>query len=112
MRERHLYLACHGEGVVVGIAGHADHKVDIGGAEHMVGILDGAHLGEGGRIAQAELHILVEDFLVHSAVVLEHEGIVGVGHDKHIEDAVRHEIDKRHVLEVELGPFLRYIFHI
>ena len=112
MRERHLYLACHGESVVVGIAGHADHQVDIGGAEHMVGILDGAHLGEGGRIAQAELHILVKNLLVDPAVVLEHEGIVGVGHDKHIEDTVRHEIDERHVLEVELGPFLRYIFHI
>ena len=96
-----LHLAGHLEGVVVGIAGHTDDQVDVGGVEHVAGFLGGADLGERGRIAHAQLGVLVEDFLVHASVVFEHEGVVGVGHNEHVEDAARHQVGKRHVLHVK-----------
>ena len=33
-----LHLAGHGEGIVVGVAGHTDHQVDVGSAQHLVGL--------------------------------------------------------------------------
>ena len=96
-----LHLAGHLKGVVVGIAGHTDDQVDVGGVEHVAGLLGGADLGERGRIAHAQLGVLVEDFLVHASVVFEHKGVVGVGHNEHVEDAARHQVGKRHVLHVK-----------
>ena len=108
-----LDVACHGERVVIGIAGHADHQVDIGVGEHVACLLGGAHLGKRRWVAHTQLHILVEDFLVYTSIVLEHERVVGVGHDEHVEDAVGHEVDERHVFQIELRPLLWYvIFHI
>ena len=34
----HLHVARYGEGVVVGIARHADHQVDVGGLQHAAGL--------------------------------------------------------------------------
>ena len=105
-----LDVACHGEGVVVGVARHADDQVYVGGGEYLRCLLGSAHLCECRWIAQSELHILVVDFLFHSSVVLEHEGIVGIGNDEHVIDAPHHQVDKRHVFQVELVPFLWYVF--
>ena len=108
-----LHVACHVEGVVVGGAGHANHQVDAGLAHHGLGLLHGAHLCERWRIAQAQGGVFIENLLVNAAVVLQHEGIVGVGHDKHVEDAPRHQVHKRHVLQVELVPLLgNAVFHL
>ena len=58
------------------------------------------------------MNILIKDFLIHSSVILEHEGIVWIGYDKDVEDASRHDIHERHVLQIELIPFLWYLgFH-
>ena len=105
--------ACDAEGIVIGITGHTDDKVYVGGVQHLGGLFLGTHLGERRRITQPKLHILVVDFLLHATVVLEHEGIVGVGHDEHIEDATHHQIHERHVFQQKLTPFLWnvLIFH-
>ena len=50
IRKSRLYVPRHRERVVVGIARHADHEVDVHGAEHLVSLFRGAHLREGGRI--------------------------------------------------------------
>ena len=70
----------------------------MGGLQYLGRLLLGAHLREGGWIAQTQLHVLVVYLLLHAPVVLEHEGIVGVGHDEHVVDAAHHQIDKGHVL--------------
>ena len=107
-----LDVAGHGEGVVVGVAGHTYHQIYVGGLQHLLGLLGGAHLSEGGRIAQSQQHIFIVDFLLDASVVFEHEGVVGVGDDEHIVDASHHQIDKAHVFEIELLPLGRYLrFH-
>ena len=109
-----LHLACNGESVVVGRTWHAYHQVYVCGLEHLVGLIGGGHLREGGRVSHAQLHILVEDLLVYAAVVFQHEGVIGVCHYQHAEYAPCHQVYKRHVLQVELVPLMWYfccLFH-
>ena len=102
--EAQLDGARHGEGIVVGIAGHTDHQVDVGRLQHVLGLLNGRHLGEGGGIAQPELYVFVIDFFLNAAIVLEHKGVVGIGNDENIVDAAPHQIDKRHILQIKVVP--------
>ena len=87
-----LHRPRHGEGVVVGISWHTYHEVDARGGEHFGGFHHGAHLSEGGRIAKAELCILIENLFIHSPVVFEHEGIVWVCDNEDIENTMRHQV--------------------
>ena len=98
--------AGHGEGIVVGIAGHTDDEVDVGRLQHVLSLLDGRHLGEGGRIAQSELDIFVIDFLLNAAIVLEHKGIVGIGDNEYVVYATPHQVDERHVLKIKVAPLI------
>ena len=104
--------AGHGERIVVGIAGHTDHQVHIGGFKHLGRLLGCRHLGERGRIAQAEFGVFVVYFFLHASVVFEHESVVGIGHDEHVVDAASHQVDERHVFQIKLVPLLWYFrFH-
>ena len=110
-----LDLTGHREGIIVGITRHTDHQIDIRRVQHLIGLLSSRHLGEGRWIAHTQFHILVEDLLVYSSVVLQHEGVVGISHDEDIEDTSRHKVDERHILQVEFVPRLWYLacfFHI
>ena len=100
--------AGHGKGIVVGIARHTEHQVDIGGLQYLLGLLDGAHLREGWRIAETQLHVLVVDLLLDAPVVFEHESIVRIGHDQHIVDAAHHQVDKTHIFQIKVIPLRRY----
>ena len=108
VRKLRLYVARHAERVVVGVARHADYEVDVHRAQHLARLLRSAHLCERRRIAQTELHILVVYLLLNASVVLEHERVVRVCHDEHIVYATHHQIDERHVFQVELLIFLWY----
>ena len=110
-----LDFACHGKGIVIRITRHTDHQVDIGVVKHLIGFLCGRYLSERGWVAHTQLHIFVEDLLVDTAIILEHEGIVGIGYNQYVEDAFCHQVNKRHILQIELIPFLWYLayfFHI
>ena len=107
-----LHVARHVEGVVVGITGHTDHKVELCTPEGRCGFVDGRHLGERGRIAQSQFGVFIENLLVHAPVVFQHEGIVRVGDDQHVIDAACHQVHKRHVTQYEFVPLLwDVIFH-
>ena len=107
-----LHLARHVKCVVVCCTRHADDQVDGRTLQYLIGFLSSTHLTECGRIAQSQIHILVEDFLIHSSVVFEHKGIIGIGHNQHIEDAPGHQIDKRHIFQIKFIPLLGYLcFH-
>ena len=110
LRGHLLHVTGHGEGIVIGITRHADDEVDVGGLQHLVGLLGRRHLSERGRIAHAQLAVLVEQFLVNAPVILQHEGIIRVSHYQHMEDAPRHQIDERHVLQKEVIELLRYAY--
>ena len=110
-----LHLTSHRKCIVVGITRHTDHQVDVSSLEHGIGLFRRRHLGERWRIAHAEFHILIENLLIDTSVIFQHEGIVGIGHDQHIKDAPRHQIDERHILQIEFIPllwYLGYFFHI
>ena len=124
---RRLHLTGDGERIVVGITRHTDHQVDVGSLQHGIGLLRGRYLRERWRIAHTEFHILIEDLLIDTSVVLQHEGVVGISHDEDIEDTPRHQIDERHILQIEFIPhsrvlrlayplpflwYLAYFFHI
>ena len=103
-----LDVARHRECVVVGIARHTYHKVDIHGAQHLIGFLRRAHLRERRRIAQSQLNVFVVYFLLNTSVVFKHEGVVGIGYDEHVVYASHHKIHERHVFQDKLAVFLRY----
>ena len=111
VRGHPLYVACYGEGVVVGITRHTDHQVDVRRLQHVAGFLRRRHLRERGRIAHTQLHVFVEYLLVHASVVLQHEGIVRVCYYQHVEDASRHQVDERHVLQEEVVELLGDVTH-
>ena len=92
-----LDIPGHVKGIIIRVAGHTHHQIDAFLAEHLGSLLGGGYLRERRRIAQSEFGIFIEDLLIHTSVVLQHKGIVGVGHDKHLEDTVRHQIDERHI---------------
>ena len=106
--ETRFYVVCHAERIVVGIARHTYHEVDVHCPQHLIGFLGGAHLRECGRITQSQLHILVVNLLLHTPVVLKHKGIVRVGDDENIVDAAHHQIDKRDIFQIKLAVFLWY----
>ena len=108
-----LDLTGHSKGIVVGITWHTDHEIDVRCTQHLVGLISSRYLRKGRRVAHTQFHILVEDFLIDSPVVLQHEGIIGIGHNEHVEDTSRHQVDKRHILQIKFVPLLwnLYLFH-
>ena len=105
----HLHVAGHGKGIVVGVARHTDDEVYISGLQHIAGLFCGRHLGERGWIAHTQFHILVKNFLIDASVILQHEGIIGIGHYQNVEDAARHQVDERDVFQKEIIKLLRDI---
>ena len=88
------------EDVAVVSAWHHNDEVEGVAVEFSPGFGFCAYLREARRIAQGECGIFVEEFLIDAPVVFEHEGIVGIGNEEHIEDTPRHEIDKRGIFEI------------
>ena len=102
--ELRFHSSRHVESVIVGIARHADDQVDVYRAEYPGGLFGRRDLREGRRIAQPQLHVLVVDLLFHTSVVLEHEGIVGVGNNQDVVDTAHHQIDETDVLQIKIAP--------
>ncbi len=93
-------------------SGHGDDKVVLLGGKLGAGLFIVGHFGKSRRRGKIERDILVVYLFLHATVLLEHEGIVGRGHKKHIEDALLHKILKSRLLEVETAQYrFIYIFH-
>ena len=107
LRSHLLDVASYGKGVVIRITRHTYHQVDVRCLQHAAGLFGRRHLCKRGWVAHTQLHVFIEYLLVHASVVLQHEGIVGVGHYQHIENASRHQVDKRHIFQEEIIEFLR-----
>ncbi len=87
-----LYAQRDVEHVAVVRARHADNQVEDVPLQLLLRFLARGRLEEAGRIAQAELHVLVENLLFHPAVVLQHEGVVRVRDEQHVENAPFHQV--------------------
>ena len=81
---------------------HADHQIERGFVELLPSLLQSRHLGEARRIAQAQIHVFVEYLLIDASVIFQHESIVGIGNQQHIEYALGHQIGKLRILEIKL----------
>ena len=92
--------ACNVEGVAIVCAWHHNDEIEGVAVEFSPGFSFCAYLREARRIAQGECGIFIEELLIDAPIVFEHEGIVGVGDEEHIEDTPRHEIDKRGIFEI------------
>ena len=103
-----LYVVCYRECVVVGIARHTYHKVNVHCAQYLISLLRSTNLCKSRWIAQTQFHILVVYLLFHTSVVLKHKGVVGISHDKHVIDASHHQVDEGHILEIKFLVFLWY----
>ena len=88
------------EGITIIRAGHHNDEIEGVAVEFSPGFGFCAYLREARRIAQGECGIFIEELLVYTSIVFEHEGIVGIGNEEHIEDTPRHEIDKRGIFEI------------
>ena len=69
------------EGVAIVCARHHNDEVERIALQFRPCLSLSAHLREARRIAQGECGIFIEEFLVYTSIVFEHEGIVGVGND-------------------------------
>ena len=98
----HLHIVGNVERVAVVGTRHTDDQVVGSLFQLRPGSLRRGDLGEAGRIAEAEIHVLIENLFVDASVVLQHERIIRVGHQQDIEDAFGHQADKLRVLEIKL----------
>ena len=104
-----LDVASYGKRIVVGITRHTDDQVDVRFLQHLVGLLGGRNLCERRRITESQIDVLGKNLLIHTSVILQHEGIVGVGHYQHIEDTACHQVHERHVLQEKVIELRREI---
>ena len=94
------------EGFAVVRARHDDDEVERCTLQFAPRFFGRGGQHEAGRIAQRECGIFVEEFLVDAPIVLQHEGIVGVGQDEDVKHAARHQIDERSVFQKNLIELL------
>ena len=94
------------EGFAVVRARHDDDEVERCALQFAPRFFGRGGQHEARRIAQRECGIFVEEFLVNAPIVLQHEGIVGVGQDEDVEHAARHQIDERSVFQKNLIELL------
>ena len=86
------------DGVVLG-SGHTDDEVDLSALHLCLGLFEVVDLQEAWREAESKLGVLGEDFLIHTAVVLQHEGIVGVRHNQDVIDPLQHEVHEGSIFQ-------------
>ena len=80
------------EHIIVVRARHTYNQVEGGLAQLLFRLFLGSHLEETRRIAQPQLHILVENLLFHPPVVLQHERIIRIGNQQHVENPPLHQV--------------------
>ena len=106
VRVVHLDVASNVEHIVVVRAWHTNHQFEARLPQLLLSLLLRSNLEEARRIAKPQLGVFLKNLLIHAAVVLKNEGIVGIGNEQHIEDAPLHHVNKRGVVEHE-RTFLR-----
>ena len=80
---------------------HDDDEVDVVGFDTLFGLVERRSLDEAGWEAKSQAGIFCKNLFIDSAIVFEHEGIVGIGHNQHVADAALHEFGEVGVLKLE-----------
>ena len=100
VRVGYFDLACDVKYIVVLGCRHADDEVYAGAFHFAFAFFLIADLYEAWREAQAELCVFGEYLFVYSAIVFEHEGVVGIGYEEDVEDASLHQVYEGGVFEL------------
>ena len=88
------------EGVAVVRARHHNYQVEGRVPQLLPGLLLGRHLRESGRVSETQVHVLDEDLFIDASVIFQHECIVRIGHQQHVEDSLGHQVHERCILEI------------
>ena len=97
MREVGLHRTSHIESAIVQITRHTDDEVNVNGSKYGTSLLRSTYLSKRRRVSKAKFGIFIEQFLIYTTVIFEHESIVWISDDKHPVDALVHQIEKRDV---------------
>ena len=97
MREVGLHRASHIESTIIQVTRHTDDEIHINGSEYGTSLLRSAHLSKRRRVTKTKLGVFIEQFLIYTTIIFEHEGVVWISDDKHPVDASVHQIEKRDV---------------
>ena len=84
---------------------HDDDEVKIVDRKVGIGLVFCGYQCEARRIAQSQRCIFVEKLFFDASVILKHEGIVGVGDEQHVEDALENQVYIVGILEIKLVEF-------
>ena len=79
---------------------HDYHQIELGIPKLLPRFLLRRYLRKAGRIAEAQVHVLIEYLLVNTSVIFQHECIVRIGNQQYIEYTLGHQVHKRCILEV------------
>ncbi len=108
-REFSLDASGYGEHIVVVCSRHTDDQVKLGPANQPRRILLRSSTKETRWIAQTQLRILIKNLLIHASVIFQHERIIRIRNNQHIEHALLHQIHKLRL--TERGVFVVNISH-
>ena len=97
--------ACHVEALIVARTRHADDEIVGHVFQLRQCLVAGTDLREARRVAQRQRGVFVEYLFVDAAVVFEHEGIVGVGYQKYVEDTAGHQVGELRILQIKQIEF-------
>jgi len=81
-------------------AGHGNDEVEILLFHGRQSLVYTGHTRDPRGRGEVQRHILVVELFVDAAILLHHEGIVGRGHQKHVENAPLHQILKGCVADI------------
>ena len=97
--DRHIGIimldgACYVKHAVVLCCRHTDDQIYLLCGHMHLGIPLACHLYESGWEAKAQTCIFRKDLFIHSPIILQDECVIGIGHDEHIADALKHQVNK------------------
>ena len=101
-----FHTACNVEHVVVLCRRHTDNQIYVA-IEHLFSCLGfGGHLYEAWREAKAQFGIFRKNLFVYASVVLQHEGIVGIGYEQYVADAFLHQVNEGSVFQLHVCMYV------
>ena len=98
------------EHIVVVRSWHTDDEVELRLPYQSGGFFLRGSTEETRWIAKAQLGIFVKNLFIHTPIVLQHERIIGIGDDEHVEHTSLHQIHKLRLAQRRV--FIECLFHI
>ena len=79
---------------------HDYHQIELGIPKLLPCFFLRRYLRKTGRIAETQVHVLVENLFIDTPVIFQHECIIRIGNQQYIKYTLGHQVHKRRILEV------------